>query len=259
MSPEEIAERQALRDEVLTTFQSLQTISHYDLLAVPRDADDEAIRSAYARRARRFHPDRATRDLTGLREAFQTILVKLGEARDVLADPGRRRYYDAHLPAGAPAAPGPQQGATPPPEEAAPPEKKAAPAENAEADALRAEKVIAHARKLFEAEKYWDVIQLLEQALGQIQSDKLKLTMRVLWARANAKNPNWVRRAEETLTDVIKQDPRHVEAHFELAQIYAAGGLTTRAQRLYRTVLELDPAHKGAAAALNSLLTTRKL
>lgn len=263
-SADEIAERQALRDEVLSTFQSLPTISHYELLAVPRDADTAAIRAAYARRARRFHPDRATRDLTGLREAFQTILVKLGEAREVLEDQGRRRYYDAHLPAASGPAAEREAASTPaasPPAASTPAADGAAggPGHNSEDDALRAEKVIAHARKLFEAEKYWDTIQLLEQAMPQVQSEKLKLTMRILWARATAKNPKWLRRAEEALLEVIKDHAAHVEAHFELGQIYTAGGLTTRAQRMYRRVLELDASHQGAAAALNSLLTTRKL
>ena len=50
-----------------------------------------------------------------------------------------------------------------------------------------------------------------------------------------------------------------MEAHYELGRIYAASGLTTRAQRMYRRVLELEASHQGAATALNSLLTTRKL
>jgi hypothetical protein len=275
---EEVAERQSLRDEVLSTFQVLKTISHYELLGVPRDADVSAIRAAYSRRARHFHPDRATRDMGGLRDAFQAILVRLGEARDALEDPGHRRFYDARLPPRAAAAkpavtrpsappppgPEPKRVPAPPPEVAADapggdPAAAAAPLLNAEADALQAERAIVHARKLYEAGKYWDAIQELEQAMPRTESHKLKLGMRVLWARAMSKNAKWRRRAEEALLDIIKNEPRHVEAHFELGMIYTAGGLTTRAQRMYRRVLELDPAHKGAASGLNSLLTTRKL
>jgi curved DNA-binding protein CbpA len=258
---EEVAARQALRDEVLSTFQSLQSISPYDLLDIPRDADTRAIRSAYSRRASRFHPDRATGDLTGLRDAFQAILVKLGEARETLEDPGRRSYYDAHAPAptklrpaaAEPRASTPAKDPTPGAEAAAPP------APNSEADALQAEQVIGQARKLFQDEKYWDCLQLLDTAMPQTQSSKLQVTMRVLWARATAKNPKWLRRAEEALLEIIQRETRHVEAHYELGRIYAASGLTTRAQRMYRRVLELEASHQGAATALNSLLTTRKL
>jgi hypothetical protein len=282
---EEEADRQSLRDEVLSVFQSLRTISHYELLAIPREADMGAIRAAYARRARRFHPDRATRDLTGLRSAFEAILVRLGEARELLEDEGRRRYYDAHLGPSAPASVKPQQNTWKPPSVSGPrpvpkprpvPEPPPVPeaeetgtetepapsppeSGNAEADVVRAEKEVAQARRLFAEEKYWDAIRLLEAAMVRTQSPKLKLTMRVIWARSMSKNPRWLRRAEEALLDVIKEDPRHVEAHYELGQIYSAGGLTTRAQRMYRRVLELETSHRGAAAALNSLLTTRRL
>jgi tetratricopeptide (TPR) repeat protein len=273
---EEEADRQALRDEVLSTFQSLSTLSHYELLDLPRDADASLIRSAYNRRARRFHPDRATRDLSPLRDAFQAILVKLGEARDVLEDEGRRRYYDARLAPPTPAAGSPSRPprpATPPaaPVPTAPPAPPTAavpqaagtaaepPPHNTEADALEAERVIAATRKLFEAEKYWDAIQILDKAMPQTQSHKLKLTMRVIWARCTSKNPRWHRRAEEALIEIIKEDSRNVEAHFELGQIYALSGLTTRAQRMYRRVLEIDASHRGAATALNSILTTRRV
>jgi Tfp pilus assembly protein PilF len=73
---------------------------------------------------------------------------------------------------------------------------------------------------------------------------------RILLARAYAKNPNWVRRAEETLQDVVREDPSNVDAHFELGLLYKAGGLSARAQAMFRRVVELKPDHREAAAEL---------
>jgi Tfp pilus assembly protein PilF len=71
---------------------------------------------------------------------------------------------------------------------------------------------------------------------------------RILLARAYAKNPNWLRKAEDQLQDVVRTDPAHVEAHYQLGLLYKAQGLTARAQAMFRRVLELRPDHRDAAA-----------
>ena len=73
---------------------------------------------------------------------------------------------------------------------------------------------------------------------------------RILLARAYAKNPNWLRRAEETLQDVVRQDPANVDAHFELGLVYKASGLAARAQAQFRRVVELRPDHREATIEL---------
>lgn len=61
---------------------------YYTTLGVPRDATDDAIKKAYRRLARKFHPDVSQEsDAT---EKFQ----ELGEAYEVLSDPEKRAAYD---------------------------------------------------------------------------------------------------------------------------------------------------------------------
>ena len=74
---------------------------------------------------------------------------------------------------------------------------------------------------------------------------------RILLAKAYAKNPNWVRRAEETLQNVVREDPVNVDAHYELGLLYKAGGLAARAQAMFRRVVELRPDHREATAELD--------
>src|SRR3982750_1716058 len=62
---------------------------YYDLLGVPRGADDAAIKSAYRRMAKECHPDRHN-GCSEQAERFKAI----NEAYDVLKDPQKRAAYD---------------------------------------------------------------------------------------------------------------------------------------------------------------------
>lgn len=61
---------------------------YYKILGVDRQADEKAIKSAYRRLARKYHPDVAKSKDAG--ERFKEI----GEAYEVLSDPEKRRRYD---------------------------------------------------------------------------------------------------------------------------------------------------------------------
>src|SRR3954463_13683221 len=62
---------------------------YYAVLGVPKEADKAAIRKAYRKLARQFHPDANAGDAKA-EEKFKEI----SEAYDVLSDDNRRREYD---------------------------------------------------------------------------------------------------------------------------------------------------------------------
>jgi tetratricopeptide (TPR) repeat protein len=109
---------------------------------------------------------------------------------------------------------------------------------------LKAQLLLAQAR-------YWDAIQVLETAIPQMEPGRHQIRGRILLARAYAKNPNWVRKAEEQLQDVVRDDPANVDAHYELGMLYKSGGLPARAQAMFRRALELRPDHREAATELD--------
>src|SRR6201996_7148697 len=61
---------------------------YYEVLGVPRDADQDAIRRAYRKLAREYHPDLNSEP--DAEERFK----ELGEAYEVLSDPDKRERYD---------------------------------------------------------------------------------------------------------------------------------------------------------------------
>lgn len=66
----------------------LSYTDYYETLDVPRDADEDAIRRAYRKRARQYHPD--LNSDSDAEERFK----ELGEAYEVLSDPDKRERYD---------------------------------------------------------------------------------------------------------------------------------------------------------------------
>ena len=61
---------------------------YYEVLGVPRDADQDAIRRAYRKLAREYHPD--VNSDSDAEDRFK----ELGEAYEVLSDPEKRERYD---------------------------------------------------------------------------------------------------------------------------------------------------------------------
>src|SRR5829696_8799734 len=62
---------------------------YYELLGVPRGADEAAIKAAYRRMAKEHHPDRKN----GCKDA-EARFKAINEAYDVLKDPQKRAAYD---------------------------------------------------------------------------------------------------------------------------------------------------------------------
>jgi DnaJ-class molecular chaperone len=61
---------------------------YYDILGIPRSADSDAIKKAYRKLARKYHPD-----LNKSSEASKKF-AEVQEAYDVLRDPEKRKLYD---------------------------------------------------------------------------------------------------------------------------------------------------------------------
>lgn len=238
-----LAERRREIEEMLA---SLKGKNHFELLGVPRASNEAQVKEAYFRLARRFHPDATRQDqgLADLHDDLETIFIRVGEAYEVLRDTKRRSAYESDLASRAPRSVAPPPGAAPAPQGPAAPDPAA--------EAQQVDSAIATAEGLIAAEKFWDAIQLLEH-VQPLARGKQSVRLRYVLAKAVGRNPHWVKRAEELLVSVVKDDASHVGAHWLLAGIYRKGGLRARATSMLRRVVELQPDHEEATAALREL------
>jgi tetratricopeptide (TPR) repeat protein len=237
-------EQETRRQEIVELFETLKAKNHFEMLGIPRASNEAQVKEAYFKLAKRFHPDtHHDPALSDLRDKIEAIFIRLGAAYEVLRDRNRRSTYEADLVARMPRAPA---AASKPAAEPAPP------APDPEAESRVAQESVARAERLYAAEKYWDAIQLLEPALRNLNGKMLQRA-RVALARNYMKNPKWLKRAEEQLQSVVREDANHLESHLLLAGIYKTSGLKSRALHEYQRVLELKPDHEAAAQALLEL------
>jgi tetratricopeptide (TPR) repeat protein len=231
------------RQEILEAFDGLKTKNHFEVLGIPKASSEAQVKEAYFRLAKRFHPD-AHHDpaLADLADKLEAVFIRLGSAYEVLRNKASRSSYESDLASRTPRVP---VGGTLP----SAPE---APVVDPEVEARNAEEAIRRAAKLFEGEKYWDAIQLLEPVLTKTEG-KVRNRARVLLAKSYLKNPKWVKRAEEQLQTVVREEPANAEGHFLLGMLYKASGLKSRAIHSFQRVLELKPEHEQAAIELAAL------
>jgi curved DNA-binding protein CbpA len=80
---------------VLYFHYHLRRVTYYQLFAIPQNADERAIRTAYFALSKQFHPDRWFRkDIGMFRERIEEIFKWLNRANGVLMHRNKRRGYD---------------------------------------------------------------------------------------------------------------------------------------------------------------------
>merc|ERR1712217_288097 len=66
--------------------------NYYEVLEVPKDADEKAIKSAYRKLALKWHPDKNPDD----RQTAEIKFREVAEAYEVLSNPEKRKNYDLY-------------------------------------------------------------------------------------------------------------------------------------------------------------------
>lgn len=253
-----VAER---RRDIVAFYQSLPfKQNHFDMLGVEAGCSDEEVKKAYITLTKRYHPD-ANRDrrLDDLHDMLEAIIIRVGEAWEVIGEARSRASYEARAGIVRRPRPATASGGTPPSAAASAPGAGAAtppaatpayPSPDDEPAYVSPEEILQRARRLLAQARYWDAIQLLETTVHGMEPRRQQHRGRLLLARAYSKNPNWLRRAEEMLHELVREDPTNADTHYELGLVYKTGGFVARAQGMFRRALELRPGHKEAAAEL---------
>ena len=83
---------------ILDAFYRLDSLTHYELLAVQIDADKKTIKNAYFEIVSFFHPDRYFgKKLGSFKPKLEKVFSRITEAHDVLMRPESREEYDSYL------------------------------------------------------------------------------------------------------------------------------------------------------------------
>ncbi len=85
--------------EISQKYVALDDLDYYALLGVARDAEPADIKRAYLDAAKHYHPDALARARLDreIRQKAGKVFAAIGKAHSVLADPKRRKKYDASL------------------------------------------------------------------------------------------------------------------------------------------------------------------
>lgn len=203
--------------------------THWEVLGLPWNAPVEAVKAAYLESAKVFHPDRyAGKRLGSYRGRLERVFRRVTEARDALADEGRRAAYARQT---APATEFAKMEARKIEDERRAVERRARLARTNPlvARASRVGDLVARGKQALESGNFSQAANdlLLAQSMEPSNAEIATLA-------AEAKRRGSAQRASE---------------HWEKAQAADAMGSWSSAVAEYRAAVEADPRHFRAAAA----------
>ena len=218
-------------------------LTYYELLEVEPTASAEEIRAGYFQLAKQLHPDhRAGLKIDDPEGVFDDLYLAVKAGYEVLSNEAERKRYDFSLEKNTPRAVDPIES-----DELG----SQAPAARPPARTFDARQMArlhyANGLRYFDDERYHEAIEELQNA---VRLDEGRPEYHRILGRALAKNPKWRRRAEEHLKKVLTLARFDVDTMLELGELYEAGGMGTRARKMYEEALGLDP---GNVRALQKL------
>ena len=215
-SAPDAAEREQIRKEVTALHDSLGRLNHYEMLNVPRDAGDAAIRKAYFKAAKRFHPDKlASLGLGEIRDTAAEVFAAFAEANEILSDAVQRKQYDERLAGGGTAA---------------------------DIDIARlaqSEGLFLKAEVLAKMGDFRGAAELLESAV-QIWPGESEYHAALGFARFK-KSPIDLEGARASLDIALDLRPQNAQAHIWLSMVLRADGDIDGSERHAATASRIDP------------------
>jgi curved DNA-binding protein CbpA len=211
-------------EELTAILDVMHHQTHFEVLAVDRDATQSEVDVAYEARARDFHPDHFRVRPEPVRVVAERIFERLEEAHAVLSDGTARRRYLAQLDKG----------------RVEPEAEKAAP--SAESPQVAAERIyfqgVAHLR----ARRYKDAAESFRQATA-LAPAQASYRSALGWAiyRQSPADPRAVAAGLAEIQRAVEADTKSPWARVSLGRFYAETGMPDEAVRVFAEVLEGNP------------------
>jgi two-component system OmpR family response regulator len=200
--------------------------THFEVLALDREASQAEVDMAYQVRARDFHPDRFRLRPEEVRVVAERIFERLEEAHAVLSDATARRRYLAQLERNRPQKPvADEEGAQP-----------------GESPRVVAERVyfqgVAHLR----ARRYRDAAEAFRKAttLAPAQASYRSALGWALYRQAPA-DARAIAAGLNELLGAVQADPKNPWSRVSLGRFYAETGKPDEAVQVFEEVLRMSP------------------
>lgn len=201
-----------------------QSMDYYNILGIDRDAPLEAIKRAYYKNAKEFHPDRHIHVTSEeIKHKLNEIFNSITTAYRILFDPKEKEKYDKTL-------------------------KKLSP-NPIKNNAETAKERFTKGKKALNNKQYATAFDLFAQAVYFDDSSAdyhfyLGLTY---------KHQNKLREAEKEINQALMLNPNKAEYVAEIGDIYLALGFTLRAKSSFEKAIQLDPSITSAVEGLKKI------
>ena len=204
-----------------------QTVTHYDVLGVSRDASEQEIRAAFRQLTIEHHPDKFA---GSAREKAEEQFQRITEAFNVLSRPTLRNQYDKELSTGS-------AGKTMDRKEIA-------------------RRLAAKGAQAFRGGQLAEAVDALEQAVKHDDENaRAHYFLGVTLAQAKGRGD---RDALRHLDRATTLEPDNAAMKAEAASLFLAAGMKARAVRLAEDALSLDPTSNKAQEVLNTVREQQK-
>ena len=208
---------------MLQRFERLRAQDLYEVLGIALAATGTEIRRAYYALAKRFHPDKFTRE--GIKTKAEKVFAHITEAYSTLTGEESRRRYDEDQAI-----------------------RKSGHAQEKKSDGGEVARMnFKHGKEMFDKGRFGEAISFLQNACDQEPS---KAEHFHYLAMAQSKNPRWKKDAEENFLRAIERDPTNAEIYSQLGSLYARGGLHSKARDMFTKALQWDPSNAEAVEGL---------
>ncbi len=212
------------------TYDLMKKQNFFEVLGLKRDADAGAVKIAYLKAARSYHPDTvAPGSPESLAKLKADVFALIGEANRTLSDPGLRKEYTAELEAGG---------------------------TGSKVDIekiLRAEEVFQKGRILVQARKYADAVKMFDEAVG-CNADEAEFYAWRGYAKFLAATDRKAVHTEvmRDLNLCVAKNPNVAATYFFLGFVAQKNGDEKTAMLNFKKCVALDPKHIDAQRELRS-------
>ncbi|MCC6749377.1 MAG: DnaJ domain-containing protein [Deltaproteobacteria bacterium] len=218
-TPEQAAE---LRKLILDAFAKTEGKNHFEVLAVARNASTEAVRDAYFKLAKQFHPDRVNG--LGLQDVIkqaEELFRRINEAHTVLTNLEAKKAYEAQL------------------------DGKGNEADEAARAALQAELEFQKGLVFHRKKAFVEAVAAFKEAvrLNPKEAEHLAWMAWSLFQDPRTDHKQMLPKIKQQLLEAVQMKPNNQACQYFLGEVYLSTGDEGRAMTCFNKVLDINPDH----------------